>query len=72
MDKKNLKTAPCGTNVEVAIDGNTLVILVDLTQTHGDSKSGKSIIVGSTHGTLRLAAVGKPEFMLGVNVNKKG
>lgn len=44
-----------GTNVviEVGEDG-IAIIQVDLNQRHGESKSGKTTIVGSTHGAVKV------------------
>jgi hypothetical protein len=63
------KTVAAGTNVEAVIVGDVLTITVKLNQENGESKSGKSIVVGSTHGTVRLNALGRPDLMLGLNVN---
>ena len=50
-------------------DGNTLTITVDLRQTHGLSKSGKTMTIGSTKGNQGIGpgADGAPVFV-GVNV----
>jgi len=37
-------------NVEMAVDGNMLIIKVDLTKDFGPSSSKKSIIIASTEG----------------------
>lgn len=52
-------------NVETKIEGNKLVITVDLTKDFGKSKSGKSTIVASTGGNVTLPD-GKTK--LGLNV----
>lgn len=40
-------------NVDMQLDGDTLVIRVDLTKDFGESKSGKSITIASTEGMAR-------------------
>ena len=37
-------------NIETVIDGNKLVITVDLSKSFGPSKSGKTIIIASSEG----------------------
>lgn len=54
-------------NVEMKQDGTKLVITVDLSKTHGPSKSGKTIIVASTDGNVAAA----PGVMVGLNVYRK-
>lgn len=41
-------------NVEMNIEGETLVIKVDLSKDFGKSKSGKTIIVASTEGNVSV------------------
>lgn len=41
-------------NVVTKRDGDTLWIGVDMTQAHGWSKTGKSIIIASTYGTTPI------------------
>jgi hypothetical protein len=56
-------------NVNIAIKGDILTITVDLSQTHGASSSGKSIVIASTQGNQKL---NHPSgAVLGVNVYKK-
>jgi hypothetical protein len=52
-------------NIETQVVGNTLTIKVDLTKTFGPSKSGKTIIVASTEGNVRIGDV-----TVGLNVYK--
>lgn len=57
-------------NVKMSVKGNVLTITVDLSQDHGPSSSGKTIIVGSTSGF-----VGVPDtegISVGLNVVRKG
>jgi hypothetical protein len=53
-------------NVDMKIEGNVLVVRVDLTRNFGKSKSGKSTIVASTDGNVSLP--GKPEVKIGLNL----
>lgn len=53
-------------NVDMKIEGNTLVVRMDLTRDFGKSKSGKSTIVASTDGNVSLP--GKPEVKIGLNL----
>lgn len=55
-------------NVEISEKGDILTIRVNLSQKFGPSKSGKTIIVASTEGNVRLAS----GAMLGVNVYSAG
>ena len=41
-------------NVEMTIEGDTLVIRVDLSKDFAQSKSGKTIIVASTEGNVSV------------------
>lgn len=45
------------TNVQTRIEGTKLIIEVDLTENHGQSSTGKSTIIGSTHGFLQVGDV---------------
>lgn len=42
------------TNVNHEIKGDILFIGIDMTKRNGKSKSGKTTIVGSTHGSVKL------------------
>lgn len=42
------------TNMQVDVKGNTLTITVQLDQQHGPSASGKTIIVASSCGAVKL------------------
>lgn len=55
-------------NMEMRVEGNKLVIEVDLTKEMGISGSGKSMGVASSNGNVRIP--GKPEFCVGLNVFK--
>ena len=41
-------------NVEMSVEGKTLVIRVDLTKSFGKSKSGKTTIVASSEGNVSV------------------
>ena len=59
-----------GKNVAVRIEGDKLMVEVDLNKDFGNSKSGKTIIVASSEGNASL-----PEpyehIKMGLNVYKK-
>ena len=55
-----------GDNVQAEIQGNLLLIQIDLTQNFGLSGSGKSEIIASTGGNVSLP--GQGEIKLGLNV----
>ena len=42
------------TNVVTEIDGDILTIVIDMSEEHGHSKSGKSKSIASTHGNVKL------------------
>jgi len=52
-------------NVEMLVEGEILIIKVDLKKDHGQSKSGKTIIVASTEGNANVP--GRKE-KIGLNV----
>ncbi|GLI45682.1 hypothetical protein [Methanoculleus bourgensis] len=56
-------------NVDMQLDGDTLVIRVDLTKDFGESKSGKSITIASTEGNV--AVPGHEAIKIGLNVYRK-
>jgi hypothetical protein len=53
-------------NVEFQVQGNVLVITVDLTQEVGVSSSGKSVIIASTGGNVSVP--GFEDVKVGLNV----
>jgi len=55
-------------NVEMTVEGETLIIKVDLSKDFGPSKSGKTIIVASTEGNVSV--LGRDE-KIGLNVYRK-
>lgn len=52
-------------NVDIKVEGNTLIIRVDLSKEFGPSASGKTTIVASTEGNV---AVPDHEVKVGLNV----
>lgn len=57
-------------NVNLTIEGQKLIIEVDLTQDHGKSSSGKTNIVASSEGNVSLPTPFE-HIKLGLNVYKK-
>lgn len=55
-------------NVEMSVEGNILIIKVDLSKEYGPSSSGKTIIVASTEGNVSIR---DHEEKLGLNVYRK-
>ncbi len=53
-------------NIEIKVQGNTLVITVDLSKTYGLSASGKSEVIASTGGNISVP--GRDEVKVGLNV----
>lgn len=49
----------------------TLTITIDLDKDLGPSKSGKTTIIGSTHGAFLLEDYGMPEVAVNVNIYEK-
>ena len=55
-------------NVEMTVEGNTLIIKVDLSKEFGPSSSGKTIIIASTEGNVSIP---DRDEKIGLNVYKK-
>ena len=55
-------------NVELSVEGDKLIITVDLKQDFGPSASGKSITIASTEGNVALP--GHEEIKIGLNIYK--
>ncbi len=55
-------------NVEMNVEGNKLIIVVDLNQEFGLSSSGKSVTIASTEGNI--AVPGREEVKVGLNIYK--
>lgn len=60
--------AQIGQNVTVEVKDGKLIATVDLSQKGTPSASGKSIVIGSTRGNVKLAEHG---VSLGLNVYRK-
>jgi len=56
-------------NVGMKVEGNILIIKVDLPKDFGPSSSGKTIIIASTEGNV--AVDGHEEAKVGLNVYRK-
>jgi hypothetical protein len=54
-------------NIKVAVDGDILVLRIDLSKNFGKSKSGKSVIVASSKGNKEVV----DGFILGLNIYTK-
>ena len=52
----------------MTVEGNTLIIKVDLTKEFGPSSSGKTIIIASTEGNQSIP---NRDEIVGLNVYKK-
>lgn len=59
-----------GTGVKYEVQDNKLTVELDLTADHGDSKTGKTRVIGSTNGFLKLTH-GEREVMFSLNCNFK-
>jgi hypothetical protein len=57
-----------GTNIVIRIEGDKLIIEVDLTQEHGLTGSGKSIKIASSEGNMSVP--GREDVKIGLNVYK--
>ena len=56
-------------NIEMKVEGDILIITVDLSKRFGKSSSGKSIIIASSEGNQALP--GTEEIKIGLNVYTK-
>jgi len=56
-------------NVEMTLEGNILIIRVDVNKEFGPSSSGKTIIIASTEGNVSIP--GDEDKKIGLNVYKK-
>jgi hypothetical protein len=55
-------------NVEMNVEGTTLIIKVDLTKDFGPSSSGKTTIIATTEGNVSIP---DREEKIGLNIYKK-
>ena len=53
-------------NVDLKVQGDKLVITVDLSKSFGPSASGKSVLIASTAGNV--AVPGREEVKMGLNI----
>lgn len=53
------------TNAQLAMNGDILTITVDMSKTHGASKSGKSIIIATSGGNKSVPGT---EAKIGLNI----
>lgn len=58
------ETKTVDSNLKMEIKDNKLCIEIDLDKNEGHSKSGKSVVVASTHGNAMIAG----GFKVGVNI----
>lgn len=56
-------------NVKMKVNGNKLVIEVDMSKDFGVSKSGKSVIIASSEGNKSVE--GRDDVKIGLNIYKK-
>jgi hypothetical protein len=56
-------------NVEMKLEGQNLVITVDITKDFGVSKSGKSITIASTEGNVSIPE--HDDIKIGLNIYRK-
>ena len=59
-------------NIKTTVNGNKLIIEIDTTVTLGPSKSGKTIMVGTSSGNQAVKGTAGGEVTIGVNVFRKG
>lgn len=56
-------------NMEMKVEGSVLTITVDLSKEYGESKSGKSIVIGSSEGNISIPD--NDDIKIGLNVYRK-
>nr|WAH99789.1 MAG: hypothetical protein OI716_00075 [Candidatus Methanoperedens sp.] len=56
-------------NIDLKLEGNILIIKVDILKEFGPSTSGKTIIIASTEGNK--AVPGNEDIKIGLNIYKK-
>jgi hypothetical protein len=67
-----MKGRAVGLNVHSRVEGDKLILEVDLTQRHGDSASGKTVRVASTLGNQPVEGREAVKFGLNVYETKAG
>jgi hypothetical protein len=66
MAKRNEKSQTLGTNVTGEVKDDILILRVDLSQTGEKSKSGKTMLVGTSNGFQKIADVS-----VSLNISRK-
>ena len=56
-------------NIDMKVEGEVLVIRVDLTKQFGQSSSGKNVIIATTEGNQSVP--GRESVKIGLNVYRK-
>lgn len=56
-------------NINMEVKGDKLTIVVDLSKSHGNSKSGKSVVIATTGGNADVP--GKSGIKIGLNIYRK-
>ena len=56
-------------NVELSVKGKKLTITIDLDAEGTPSKSGKTLVIASTHGNIPVPE--NPELRLGLNIYRQ-
>jgi hypothetical protein len=59
-------------NVDLKLDGDKLVITINLKKEFGPSASGKNIIIASTEGNQTIPGKEDDGIKLGLNVYRRG
>jgi hypothetical protein len=67
-DRTSSRRERCMKNVEMRVEGNVLIIRVDLSKEFGPSSSGKTTIIASTEGNVSIP---DREEKVGLNVYRK-
>lgn len=58
-------------NVSMQVEGNKLIITVDLAQDFGPSASGKNIIIATTEGNQSVPGAEDKGIKIGLNIYRK-
>ena len=57
-------------NISMRLEGQYLVMKVDLSKTFGESRTGKTEVVATTHGNIDVPGQSECGIKIGVNVFK--
>lgn len=63
--RSRLQGEPIGRNVTVAIEGDTIVVRMSASAEGTDSKSGKSTVIATTNGNVRVPGT---DMNIGLNL----